>query len=82
MENDLLENCEDCYTCWAISICNICWVHLYKNEEKIDINTKRMFCENYKKSYLESLKRYATIIDYDANLLAKLESKFINKRIF
>lgn len=76
LENNLLENCKDCYKCWAMSLCGICWVHLFSSGPEIDIETKWRYCQNYKMGYLESLKRYAQIIEYDPGVLEKLESEY------
>ena len=76
MEKDLLEHSKDCYKCWAMSLCEVCWVHLYTREPKTDLNIKRKYCNNFKAAYSESLMRYAQIIEYDPSILEKLESEY------
>ena len=76
LETDFAANCKDCYTCWAMALCDICWIHLFSDDTNIDLRIKSMFCKSYKEKYAESLNRYAQIIEYDPKLLNKLDSDY------
>jgi uncharacterized protein len=74
LERDAMENSKECYRCWALPMCNVCWIHLHSKDSKIDTGMKKAHCQNIKKSLYRWLIRYLQIFEYDPELLDKIET--------
>ena len=63
MENDYLSSCGPCRECWAISLCRMCWVHLYPDPSQPSQEFKNERCEGTKEKYKYVLKTYIDIVE-------------------
>lgn len=61
MENDFLSTSKPCYKCWALVMCNTCWVDIYKNPDLVDQKTKDQICKQKRKRLTKGLKLYTRI---------------------
>ena len=67
MEEDFLSTCEPCSKCWALTMCSVCWQHLYDYHGKYDPNIRKSFCKDLKDKATLSLKLYTRIINANPN---------------
>ncbi len=61
MESNFLSTSRPCYKCWALVMCNACWVDIYNSPDLVDQKTKDQICKQKKTNLTEGLKLYARI---------------------
>lgn len=71
MENDYLSNCDPCRECWAISLCRLCWVHVYPDSSQQSQEFKNVRCEGIRAKQKHELKTYIDIIEKAPDAFAK-----------
>lgn len=62
MESNFSSASKPCYKCWALGMCNACWVDIYNSPNLVDQKTKIQICRRKKKRLTEGLKLYARIM--------------------
>ena len=56
------ESIRDCRRCWAVSICTVCFAHVFR-EGRVSIERKRRECRRVRGGLAASLKLYCTILE-------------------
>ncbi len=75
MELDFLSTTKKCNSCWAISICNVCWTSLYGENNKIDVNIKNRICKEALNKYSLGIKLYSKIMKSNKNAFDLIPEK-------
>ena len=65
---------KDCVNCWALSLCDLCFVHA-NNVEDINIEERRKFCEKIRKRYAKGLVLYATLFEKNSSFFELLTNE-------
>lgn len=78
MENDYLSCSGPCRECWAISLCHMCWVHLYPDPSRQSQKFKNERCEVTKEKYKYVLNSYIDIIEESPDSFENINKKINN----
>ena len=73
MKKDFLSVCKPCLNCWAIGLCNVCWVDIYNSFNIVDQNVKNKTCKTKLKEYEIGLKVFTGLTEYYGDFLSQLD---------
>jgi uncharacterized protein len=54
---------EICSGCWGIRICDVCYIHSYNEQGKLDMIRKKNYCYSILNSLENSLEKFASIME-------------------
>ena len=73
---------KDCYDCWLIRLCNLCFYQFISNKKTFDINKKHENCKIIKRHFEDILPLYVSILEWNINALDFLKKESSEVGIF
>ena len=63
MKRDFLSTYGPCRSCWAINVCNVCWLDIYNNYRKVDQSIKNSICKTKLEEYKMGLRVFVALAE-------------------
>jgi len=75
MKKDFISTIKPCKNCWAVRLCNVCWVDVYDNTGKVNKKQKKDICKIRLKEYAIGLRVFMGLTEkHGENIFDKFSS--------